>query len=62
MRVIHILKDGSRVNDITGRIVKMSDAQTLYNLLDRKVKKVNKNVRNRNRNRIHNGYSGRSCG
>lgn len=33
MRVIHILKDGSEVEDITGHVVKMEDAGTLYNMI-----------------------------
>ena len=33
MRVIHILKDGSQVDDITGHVVKMEDAGTVYNLI-----------------------------
>lgn len=33
MRVIHILKDGSQVEDITGHVVKMDDAAPLYNLI-----------------------------
>ena len=33
MRVIHYLKDGSRVNDITGRVVKVEDAETLYTMI-----------------------------
>jgi hypothetical protein len=33
MRVIHILKDGSRVDDITGRVVRMEDAETLYKMI-----------------------------
>ena len=33
MAVIHILKDGSRVDDITGRVVKMEDAEELYRFL-----------------------------
>jgi hypothetical protein len=33
MRVIHILKDGSEVEDITGRVVKVDDAGTLYSLI-----------------------------
>lgn len=33
MHVIHILKDGSQVEDITGHVVKMEDAGTLYNLI-----------------------------
>lgn len=31
--VIHILKDGSKVTDITGKVVKMSDARPLYNMM-----------------------------
>lgn len=34
MGVIHILKDGSVVNDIDGRVVKMEDATLLYRLID----------------------------
>lgn len=33
MRVIHYLKDGSRVKNITGHVVKMEDAGALYNLI-----------------------------
>ena len=33
MRVIHVLKDGSQVEDITGHVVKMEDAGTLYSLI-----------------------------
>lgn len=33
MRVIHILKDGSQVDDITGHVVKMEDARSLYCLI-----------------------------
>lgn len=34
MSVIHILKDGSQVKDITGHVVKMDDAGALYSLMD----------------------------
>lgn len=34
MRVIHILKDGSRVVDITGHVVRVEDAGPLYQLID----------------------------
>lgn len=34
MRVIHILKDGSVVNDITGHVVRIEDAEPLYHLMD----------------------------
>ena len=33
MRVIHILKDGSRIDDITGHVVKLEDAETVYSLI-----------------------------
>lgn len=35
MAVIHILRDGSVVKDITGHVVKMEDALPLYQLIDR---------------------------
>jgi len=31
--VYHVLKDGSVVKDITGYIVKVKDAEALYNLM-----------------------------
>lgn len=34
MAIIHILKDGSIVEDITGHVVKMEDAESLYQLID----------------------------
>lgn len=34
MRVVHILKDGSVVNDITGHVVRVEDAEPLYQLID----------------------------
>lgn len=34
MAVIHILKDGSIVRDITGHVVRMEDAEPLYQLID----------------------------
>ena len=34
MKVIHILKDGSVVDDITGHVVRMEDASALYGLID----------------------------
>lgn len=33
MRVIHVLKDGSEVEDITGHVVRVKDAETLYSLI-----------------------------
>lgn len=32
--VIHILKDGTRLADIAGHIVKVSDAETVYRLME----------------------------
>lgn len=34
MAVIHILKDGSVVKDITGHVVRVEDAGPLYRLID----------------------------
>ena len=34
MSVIHILKDGSVVHDITGHVVRIEDAEPLYQLID----------------------------
>ena len=33
MSVIHILKDGSTVKDISGRVVRLEDAGAIYHLL-----------------------------
>ena len=33
--VKHVLKDGTTVNDITGHIVRMKDANAVYTLVDR---------------------------
>lgn len=33
MSVIHILKDGSTIKDITGRVVRLEDAGAIYQLL-----------------------------
>ena len=33
MRVIHVLKDGSQVEDITGHVVRIEDAGTLYKMI-----------------------------
>jgi hypothetical protein len=43
MRVIHYLKDGSRIEDITGHVVKMEDAATLYNMI-RELNRKNENI------------------
>lgn len=34
MGVVHILKDGSIVGDITGHVVRVEDAGPLYQLID----------------------------
>lgn len=34
MSVVHILKDGSIVKDITGHVVRVEDAGPLYQLID----------------------------
>lgn len=34
MNVVHILRDGSIVEDITGHVVRMEDAGPLYQLID----------------------------
>ena len=34
MAVIHILRDGSVVNDINGHVVRRKDVRTLYDLID----------------------------
>lgn len=33
MGVIHILKDGTQVDSIRGHVVKMADAEPLYNMI-----------------------------
>lgn len=38
--VIHILKDGTRVDDIAGRIVKIQEAEVVYKLMDEINKKI----------------------
>ena len=32
--IIHILKDGTRLDDITGHIVRIQEAETVYKLMD----------------------------
>lgn len=41
MHVIHILKDGSRVEDITGHVVRVADAEALYNMIRNINRKTN---------------------
>lgn len=45
MRVIHVLKDGSEIDDITGRVVKMDDAETLYSM----IREINRKSEKKNR-------------
>jgi hypothetical protein len=47
MSVIHILKDGSVVKDITGHVVRVEDAGPLYQLID----SINRGAKKKN---IHN--------
>ena len=46
MGVVHILRDGSVVKDITGHVVRMEDARPLYNLIDRINRQGSKRKRN----------------
>lgn len=32
--IIHILKDGTRLEDISGHIVRIQEAETVYKLMD----------------------------
>lgn len=41
MGVVHILKDGTRVDDITGHVVRMEDAENLYRMIRRINRKTN---------------------
>lgn len=34
MNIVHILKDGSIVKDITGHVVRMGDVKPLYQFID----------------------------
>lgn len=46
--VYHVLRDGTITNDITGHVVKMKDAEPLYNLMrskSRRIKKADKKDR-----------------
>lgn len=33
MKVHHVLKDGTRTDDISGHVVKVKDCETVYNLI-----------------------------
>lgn len=39
MKIIHVLKDGTVLDDITGHVVKMADCPELYKALDRSAAK-----------------------
>lgn len=49
MTVIHILKDGSRIDDIRGHVVKLEDASTLYQLIH----KINQKSHNRKKTKLN---------
>jgi len=33
--IVHILKDGTRLTDISGHVVKLKDAKAVYDLMDK---------------------------
>lgn len=43
--IYHVLKDGSITTDITGHIVKVSEAETLYNYMNELHKRGSKSVK-----------------
>lgn len=49
MGVIHILKDGSVVKDITGHVVRVEDAGPLYQLIE----SINRNRKGSKKKSIH---------
>lgn len=53
MAVYHILRDGSRPTDITGRVVRLENDEPLYRLLHSIGRESNKNKNNtyKNKNR-----------
>lgn len=53
--VYHVLKDGSKPTDITGRVVRMSDAAPIYNLLE----SINRKSYARQTTVIHNPKRGK---
>ena len=40
--IVHILKDGTRTTDITGRVVPFKDAETLYKYIAEKNRSTKK--------------------
>ena len=53
MSVIHILKDGTVKHDITGHVVRMADAETVYHLIQTLHRKT---VKRKTNNTYKNGY------
>lgn len=49
--VIHVLKDGTVLDDITGHVVKMEDAKVVYEILD----KINRERGEKHDRRIDDG-------
>lgn len=45
MSVIHILKDGTILEDITGHVVRIEDAGPLYDLIDKINREGSKKLR-----------------
>ena len=43
--VINILRDGTRADDLTGHVVKISEAEAVYRLMD----SINRGVNNENK-------------
>lgn len=43
VEVIHYLKDGTRVDDIVDRVVKISEAEAVYGLMDEINREVKRN-------------------
>lgn len=60
MSVYHILKDGSRPTDITGRIVKIEDATPLYRYLRNITYERSKRGLHNEKNSVGNNSSNRS--
>lgn len=44
MRVIHVLKDGSEIEDITGHVVRVEDAEPLYKMIREINRKSDQNL------------------
>lgn len=46
--VLHVLKDGTRPEDITGHVVKVRDAEVVYNLMDEMNRRAKREESDRN--------------